>query len=84
MEENIVQQRLVEAASAQGDDPGWSIYVMTAGIRITYTWRQKGRDYMLERVTPWLDIERAGRNFLLDDMFYITQQKMGLDRHDYS
>ena len=85
--EEIVVQRLIEAAERAEEDSGWSIKVRPAGIRIAYTWQYvtfhpftnrpmlPGNFYTVENITGWGDVERAHANPLLIAMDDLMQQK---------
>ena len=88
MEESVaerlrVQERMIEAAHAQGDDPGWNARVTVAGLQMTYTWRHRkpdnllslGNFYTVENLTPWTSIAHALRNPLLTAMDDLLKQK---------
>ena len=62
--EGLFAKRVVEAAKAQGDDPGWSLTMMPDGVQIKYTWQHVsyhpftnrpmfGNTYTVESFIPW-------------------------------
>ena len=85
--EEVVAQRLIEAAEKAKDDIGWAVEVRPPGICIRYTWRHvtfhpftarpiEGNFYTVESFTGWGAIERAKINPLLTAMDDLVKQKM--------
>jgi hypothetical protein len=75
MEERVAQ-RIVEAAEAQRNDPGWGAEIVPTGIRIKYTWLHENKNfYTVESFTGWGAIERARINPLLTAMDDLIKQK---------
>lgn len=86
MEEGSVVQttvvmRMIEAAVAQEDDPGWSAKVLSTGLQITYTWFRRQTPtstkdfYTVEAFVPWTTLAHAPKNPLLAVMGDLLQQK---------
>lgn len=76
VEQTTVVMRMIAAAKAQGDDPGWSAKVMTAGLQVIYTWlHRNGNFYTIEAFVPWTALAHAPKNPLLVVMNDLIKQK---------
>lgn len=81
MEEGVAgrlraRDRMMEAAQAQGGDPGWAAKGTNTGLQVTYTWLHgNGNFYTVETFVPWTTIARAPKNPLLAVMDDLIKQK---------
>lgn len=75
--EEVVAQRLIEAAYKTDDHDGWTLAVRYTGLRVRYTWQHENKNwYTVEAFVPWGTIERAPRNPILPVLDDLTKQMM--------
>lgn len=75
--EEIVTQRLMDAALKTDDIEGWLMTVRHTGLRVTYTWQHENKNYYtVEAFVPWETIKRAPKNPLLVVLDDLAKQFM--------